>query len=222
MPRSLPPVEIIVAKIQAAIYGMYIGDALAMPVHWYYDRNRIYQDFGKNGITKYEKSVASGKFAGSIMNLSNTGGGGRGSDSASIIGDVLVKGKKDYWLRGGNNHYHVGMAPGENTLDTLVARLMLQTLIENPDWRDLQAKYNEWHGTSSTNNSMFPAGSLQKNPFTESFLNKYIPYMTTKDSHNDVYVATAHRMFFANHVKGIDPFKCADNDGHNTNRCVWI
>ena len=39
-------------------------------------------------------------FPGSIMNLSNTGGGGRGSDQASIVGDVILHGKKKYWLRG--------------------------------------------------------------------------------------------------------------------------
>ncbi len=35
------------------------------------------------------------------MNLSNTGGGGRGSDKGDIIGDVILHGKKKYWLRGG-------------------------------------------------------------------------------------------------------------------------
>ena len=40
--------------------------------------------------------------------------------------------------------------------------------------------------------------------------------MTTPDSHNDVYAATAHRMFFANYANKKDKFECADNDGHNT------
>jgi hypothetical protein len=35
------------------------------------------------------------------MNLSSTGGGGRGSDKGDIIGDVILHGKKKYWLRGG-------------------------------------------------------------------------------------------------------------------------
>lgn len=34
------------------LWGMFVGDALAMPVHWYYDRYRIKQDFGQ--ITQYE------------------------------------------------------------------------------------------------------------------------------------------------------------------------
>lgn len=39
--------------------------------------------------------------------------------------------------------------------------------------------------------------------------------MMTPGSHNDTYASTAHRMFFANYVKKVDPVKCPDNDGHN-------
>lgn len=39
-------------KIAGALLGFYIGDALAMPVHWYYDLNQLRKDFGK--ISKYE------------------------------------------------------------------------------------------------------------------------------------------------------------------------
>ena len=66
----------IAERVRGALWGMFIGDALAMPVHWYYDRSRIKADFGE--ITKFEAPKE--KFVGSIMNLSNTGGGGRGSD----------------------------------------------------------------------------------------------------------------------------------------------
>lgn len=34
------------------------------------------------------------KFEGSIMSLSNTGGGGRGSDKGEIVGSVILHGKK--------------------------------------------------------------------------------------------------------------------------------
>jgi hypothetical protein len=39
-------------KIAGALLGFYVGDALAMPVHWYYDLNQLRRDFG--AITKYE------------------------------------------------------------------------------------------------------------------------------------------------------------------------
>jgi hypothetical protein len=35
------------------------------------------------------------------MSLSNTGGGGRGSDKGDIVGSVILHGKKQYWMKGG-------------------------------------------------------------------------------------------------------------------------
>jgi hypothetical protein len=35
---------------------------------------------------------------GSILNLSNTGGGGRGSDEGDIVGTVILNGKLPYFL----------------------------------------------------------------------------------------------------------------------------
>jgi len=198
------------SKIKAALYGMYIGDALAMPVHWYYDTSRIRKDFGKAGIQKYEAPVK--HFPGSIMNLSNTGGGGRGSDKDSIVGEVILHGKKKFWLRGGSYHYHHGMSAGENTLDTLIARLMLKTILSMESGnRDIKSLYDDPKNTNKSKKT-----KVNKNEFTESFLDDYIKFMTTPDTHNDVYAATAHRMFFANYANKHDKFECADNDGHNT------
>ena len=39
-------------KVLGSLLGFYIGDALAMPVHWYYDLSQLRRDFVK--ITKYE------------------------------------------------------------------------------------------------------------------------------------------------------------------------
>ena len=166
-------------RFRGAMWGMYIGDALAMPVHWYYDTNQLRRDFGQ--ITKYEAPKSS--FRGSIMNLSNTGGGGRGSDKGDIIGDVILHDKKKYWLKGGNYHYHHGMQAGENTLDTLVARLLSQSLTT-------EGKFD-----------------------CDKYLEKYTAYMTTPGTHNDTYAGTAHRMFFANFARGKNNRSCADNDG---------
>lgn len=43
--------------------GVYIADALSMPVHWYYDPKVLQRDFGR--ITKYEAPKE--KHPGSIM-----------------------------------------------------------------------------------------------------------------------------------------------------------
>lgn len=80
------------------------------------------------------------------MSLSSTGGGGRGSQKGSIIGDVvrtmrlfdcaaltpsqINHGKKELWGRKGI-HYHNGMAAGENTLNALCARQVVQSVTES-------------------------------------------------------------------------------------------
>jgi len=93
-----------------------------MPVHWMYDLRNLKRDYGE--ITGYAKPLD--KFDGSIMNLSNTGGGGRGSSEGDIIGTVILHGKKKYWERGVSYHYHCGMQAGENTLEAQLTRLAVR------------------------------------------------------------------------------------------------
>jgi ADP-ribosyl-[dinitrogen reductase] hydrolase len=164
-----------------ALFGLFAGDATSMPVHWMYNLQQLRRDYGV--IRGYV--APKDEFIGSIMNLSNTGGGGRGSDRGSIVGDVILHGKKKYWLRGGNYHYHLGLKAGENTLEAQLVRVLMRT----------------------TND--------QKHYSPSAFLTSYIDFMTTPGSHNDTYASTCHRMFFSNLVSGVVPAKCADNDGHN-------
>jgi ADP-ribosylglycohydrolase len=139
-------------------------------------------DFGQ--ITKYEAPKPT--FSGSIMNLSNTGGAGRGSDKGDIVGGVILHGKKKFWLRGGNYHYHHGMKPGENTLEAQLSRVMMRSLTSTGGAAD-----------------------------TDDFRQKYITFMTTPGSHNDTYASTCHRMFFENFSSGVPPEQCPSNDHHN-------
>ena len=109
------------------------------------------------------------KLPGSIMSKSSTGGGGRGSFTGNIIGDVIFHGKRKYWMPGTDYHYHNLLKAGESTLEiTLMKRAM-------------QIATNE--------GGVFDADKTR---------NDYITFMTTKDSHNDTYCGTCHRMFFAN------------------------
>ena len=169
-------------KVKGSIFGQNIGDSLAMPVHWYYDTSKLKTDFGE--IKKYEAPKST--FQGSILNLSNTDGAGRGSDKGNLIGEVILHGKKKYWARGKNYHYHHGMKAGENTLDTLVTRVLYRNMNTN---KKFEAK---------------------------SFVEDYVKFMTTPDSHNDVYANTSIRIFFKNFSLGKSLDKCAGNDGHNT------
>merc|ERR1719320_1254133 len=152
-----------------------------MPVHWMYDLRNLKRDYGE--IKGYVKPKD--RFEGSIMNKSNTGGGGRGSFKGNIIGTVINHGKKKFWVRGENNHYHIGMAAGENTLEAQLTRLITRQM------------------------------TVDKGFNADNFRKSYMKFMQTPNSHNDTYAATAHRMFFKNLVGGKDPKLCPDNDGHN-------
>jgi len=59
-----------VDRLKATLFGLYVGDATAMPVHWHYDLNQLKRDYGT--VTGYMKPRD--RFDGSILNLSNTGG----------------------------------------------------------------------------------------------------------------------------------------------------
>lgn len=174
----------ILDRIGGALWGLYIGDALAAPTHWYYGGNaQVVRDYGGpiKGYTKPKEMLQ-----GSIMNKSNTGGGGRGSDTGEIIGKVINHDKKKYWTPAGSYHYHCTLAKGENTLEAQLTRVVCRSVTEN--------------------SGRFVADDLRK---------QYIKFMTTPGTHNDCYASTCHRMFFANLTRGLAPEKCPDNDNHN-------
>ncbi len=113
-------------RMRGALWGMFVGDALAMPVHWYYNIAALWQDFGQ--IRDYQAPKA--HHPNSIMALANTGKAGRGSQDGDIVGEVILKGKKHHWGQP-NRHYHQGMQAGDNTLNLLCSRVLLRSLTNN-------------------------------------------------------------------------------------------
>ncbi|MDI1298527.1 ADP-ribosylglycohydrolase family protein [Methylotenera sp.] len=110
-------------RMRGALWGMFVGDALAMPVHWYYNIAALWQDFGT--VSDYQAPKE--HHPNSIMALANTAKAGRGSQEGDIIGNVILKGKKQHWGQA-NRHYHQGMQAGDNTLNLLCARVLLRSL----------------------------------------------------------------------------------------------
>lgn len=111
-------------RMRGLLWGLFVGDSLAMPVHWYYDISVLAKDFGQ--IRDYQAPKA--HHPNSIMSLANTAKAGRGSQDGDIVGEVILKGKKHHWGPA-NRHYHQGMHAGDNTLNLLCARVLLRTLI---------------------------------------------------------------------------------------------
>jgi len=168
------------SRAKAALQTFFVGDSLSMPVHWFYQPAEILKAFPDGIRTLYD---APEHHPSSIMSLHSTRAGGRSSkkstNSQEIVGDVILKGKRQYWGVS-NQHYHRGMAAGDNTLNLCCARLLIRGLIK-------QKMYNPDH-----------------------FLQDYIEFMTADEPrHPDTYAESYHRAFFANHSSGKPPSQCA-------------
>ena len=172
-------------RVAGALWGMFIADAIAMPVHWFYGgASQIKKVFGAP-IAGYKAPLSkAGSFPESIMALSSTGSAGRGTSDGDIVGTVINHGKKDHWKRGSGYHYHCTLRKGENTLEGEMARLAMRSM----------------------GGGGFDAERMQR---------EYVDFMTTAGSHNDAYASSYHRMFFSNRAAGKPLHECPSNDGHN-------
>lgn len=185
MPPACANATLLADRIAGGLWGMFIADALAMPVHWFYGgAPQIERAFGKP-LAGYERSPQGrGSFPGSIMALSDTGSAGRGGSEGEIVGTVINHGKKSYWERGSGYHYHVTLQKGESTLEGEMARLVMRSLTKGE----------------------FDLDHMQR---------EYVQFMTTPGSHNDAYCSSYHRLFFQRRAAGFPLRDCPSNDGHN-------
>jgi ADP-ribosylglycohydrolase len=174
-------------RAQAALQLMFVADALAMPVHWFYRVGDIYACFPQ-GIQRFE--AAPQRHPGAIMSLHSTSTGGRavqaGVQAAEVVGQCILKDKRAYWNRP-EVHYHQGMPAGENTLNAYCAQLLLRHLIKH-------------------------AGQYSSRGFAQD----YVDFMTAEPAqHPDTYAESYHRSFFAQWQTGLPPHRCAQTN-HDT------
>jgi len=106
------------SRQKGTIVGLFIGDALAMPVHWYYNRQALYRDYGH--VTDY--LTPKNPHPDSILWRSEYEVIDR---SADILHD-----QKKYWGQHGI-HYHQFLKAGENTLNLKLCALLIDTMVEN-------------------------------------------------------------------------------------------
>ncbi|WP_394223829.1 ADP-ribosylglycohydrolase family protein [Alteromonas gracilis] len=128
-------------RAKAALKNAFIGDALAMPVHWFYNPSDIYRAF-PNGIEQFEDAPSF--HPSSIMSLHSTQQGGRANKARNsqkeIVGEVILKGKRKYW-GSANRHYHHNMKAGENTLNAHCANIVLKSALEGYSTDKFLAQY---------------------------------------------------------------------------------
>jgi ADP-ribosylglycohydrolase len=131
---------------------MFVGDALAMPAHWYYDVAALMRDFG----TLRDYQAPPDYHPSSIMSLASTAGAGRGSQTGDVVGHVILHGKKHLWGKP-NRHYHHGLRSGDNTLNLLCVRVLLRTMIASGRYQsdEFLRQYIAFMTTPGTHNDTY-------------------------------------------------------------------
>ena len=124
------------SRARGALYGLAIGDALAMPVHWYYDRAALRSDYGF--VDRY--LAPKNPHSGSILWRSSY-------DPLNERGEILHD-QAIYWGQRGI-HYHQFLEPGENTLTLQLASQLQRSLLEKGgyDFDDYTRRYLDFFTT---------------------------------------------------------------------------
>lgn len=192
-------------RMENALWGLFIGDALAMPVHWYYNRKNIYTDF-PDGITDYEaprhphpESFMVGM--GYHPDVETARKTGRPYDilhEHARFYDTsyshLEIHRADRESEHGNAvpaleerfHYHHDLERGENTLGAHLVRVLLRSLAAEREYRP------------------------------DAFLDAFVHHMTTPGLNRDPYSEIYLRRWFENYSRGAPPDACAEHQ-----RRVW-
>jgi ADP-ribosylglycohydrolase len=192
-------------RLQNALWGLFIGDALAMPAHWYYSVDNIRKVFN-GGIRDYQEpphphlesfmvgmtyhpDVETAKRKrrpfdilhehSRFYHTSYSTLKIRSTEREKAHGNP-VPGLADRY------HYHHGLKAGENTLAAHVVRVLMRSVIRR--------------------------GRYDPNAFTEDF----ISHMTTPGRNCDPYCEIYVRRWFENYSRGLPPHGCAE-----LQRNVW-
>ena len=196
--------------VKASLLGLAVGDALAMPVHWYYSPSKLRKEYGQvTGMLApkphHAESMVQGmSYSGTIdimhdkacfyagnrladearKKLTSTDIAARRDDHGNYVGAVEEE----------RVHYHGTLKRGQNTTNACIARLLTRYLAEaNAGGQDY----------------------YDPDTFLAEHLYKYmtaVPDPNDTDQvkcHNDTYMDVYLRGFFANASKGIALRNCA-------------
>ncbi|MEM8883368.1 MAG: ADP-ribosylglycohydrolase family protein [Planctomycetota bacterium] len=207
MPHSLRdrPWQTEAMRIRNALRGLFIGDALAMPAHWYYNVDNIRRDFdgGVSGYadapTPHPESFMVGMAYRPDVDVARELGRPFDilheharfyrttysdlvidtSERESEHGNAVPKLEDRY-------HYHHGLKAGENTLAAHLARVLMRSVAE--------------HGGYAP----------------DAFLDAFVTYMTTPGLNRDPYCEIYVRCWFEHYTRGWPLHACAEEQ-----RNVW-
>mmetsp|Transcript_13957 Transcript_13957/g.16092 ORF Transcript_13957/g.16092 Transcript_13957/m.16092 type:complete len:422 (-) Transcript_13957:176-1441(-) len=112
-----------IERIEGSLWGYFIADSLAMPAHWYYNKEDIVRDYGTIKHYLKPKRHHPEKFTTFPADEPVP-------DDKAIVGKVILKGKLQYWNQDPPMHVHALLDAGENTLDAQLLKLQLKTMID--------------------------------------------------------------------------------------------
>lgn len=132
-------------RVAASLYGMYVGDALAMPVHWFYSPTSLRSDYGEiTGMvapkaTHAESMVQGMSYSGTLDIMHDKARffeGNQLASEAATLSEAEIEARRD----GHGNyvgatadkrvHYHQSLKKGQNTANACVARIAMRYLAE--------------------------------------------------------------------------------------------
>ena len=192
-------------RLKNALWGLFIGDALAMPAHWYYNLGNVVKDFG-GGLRGYvdpphphpesfmvgmgyHPDVTTAERLGRAYDIlhdharfyhtSYSALQIRSTERESEHGNPVPRLDDRY-------HYHHGLKAGENTLAAHLVRVLMRSVING-------GRYDQ-----------------------NTFLADYIGYLTTPGRNRDPYCEIYIRCWFENYSRGLPLHACAE-----LQRNVW-
>ncbi len=180
-------------RMRNALWGLFIGDALAMPAHWFYDVADIRRTFD-GGVAGYADAPDThpGNFMSGIPYRPDAECARRLGRPFDIAHEHSRFYETSYGGRGDArpedaHHCHHGLMAGENTLGANLARVLMRSVIAR--------------------------GRFEPRAFLEAF----VEFLTTPGENRDPYTETWVRRWFENFSTGLDPRRCAafqeDEDG---------
>ncbi|MHC4940089.1 MAG: ADP-ribosylglycohydrolase family protein [Planctomycetota bacterium] len=192
-------------RMRNALWGLFIGDALAMPAHWYYDRKNIERDFD-GGIRGY--AAAPHPHPESFMvgmayrpDVETARRLGRPFDIlhdhvrfySTTYSDLDIELAEREGQHGNATpsledryHYHHGLKAGENTLAPNLARVLMRAVADRGGYEP------------------------------DDFLAGFVEYLATPGRNRDPYCEIYIRRWFENYTRGRHPHACAEEQ-----RNVW-
>ncbi len=192
-------------RIQNGLWGLFIGDSLAMPAHWYYNIENLKADFN-GSIEDYQAPPH--PHPESFMvgmdyhpDLESVRKYGRKHDIlhdhvhfyATNYSTLTIDNSEQESEHGNKTpnienrfHYHHGLVRGENTLGAHLVRVLMRSIVS-------RGKYDE-----------------------QGFIDDFVDYMTTPGLNRDPYTEIYLRRWFENYSRGLPTNSCAERQ-----RSVW-